>query len=148
MASNDQQNEERLFQLREMPHEQAELRSKYQIGLAAILQLIKKMSLKLDGFKAPHALEEKRDTETSEAPIAKRIVMDEDEALREAAGKAQEKFKEINPNDVYLALIDPFPRTRQEKVEYAKKAAPVYEGGELVNVQEVFEENFQFWNEE
>lgn len=90
-------------------------------------------------------LRKKSDTETSKAPTATITAMKEDEVLREAPRKAQREFGEFDPNDVYHTLVDPFPRTRQEMVEYAKEAAQVYETGRLVSVQELLDENFYFW---
>lgn len=44
--------------------------------------------------------------------------------------------------------MDPFPRTRPEKIDYGEEAAHLYAGGEYANVQEAFEEDFLYWTED
>ena len=68
--------------------------------------------------------------------------------LEENAEHSQQEFLAFNTVDIYRTIVNPFPRTQKELIEYGTKAANLYTNMAYKDPVHQFKDEFQHWTEE
>lgn len=75
------------------------------------------------------------------------VMEEQKKEVEHLAEKVQDKFGSSDAEDTYHALLNPLACTRQEQIKYGKQSVSTQETDDVLKTQDLFEEDFFFWNE-